>query len=211
MSYIKGREQKEAILVSLDSMLSEDDLARSIDVFVNNLNIDRELFTISEAEKLAEIAFDPIDLLKLFIYCYLEDKISSRRIVEATQEWIPLMWLISMIRPDLQTIADFRRNNLKIIKSLYLRFVKYQSIMKLLKIKIIVKDGVLSGLDKLDSPDIPEKRLLTRLKRTEGKFDRQTKVILENDDYYILTEERCPADYMRGYIKEDDENPASTP
>jgi len=55
--------------------------------------------------------FDPADLLKLYIYGYLNRVRSSRRLEAETHRNIEVIWLLRHLRPDFKTIADFRRDN----------------------------------------------------------------------------------------------------
>jgi hypothetical protein len=50
--------------------------------------------------------------LKLYIYGYLDRLRSSRRLEQAPHRNVELMWLLKKLRPDHQTIANFRKPNL---------------------------------------------------------------------------------------------------
>src|SRR3546814_583217 len=49
-----------------------------------------------------------VDLLKIYLYGYLNRIQSSRRLERETQRNIELMWLTGRLMPDFKTIADFR-------------------------------------------------------------------------------------------------------
>ena len=55
--------------------------------------------------------YDPRDLLKLYIYGYLNEVRSSRRLERECKRNVEVMWLIRRLAPDHKTIADFRRDN----------------------------------------------------------------------------------------------------
>ncbi|TDX83611.1 transposase-like protein DUF772 [Neorhizobium sp. R1-B] len=55
--------------------------------------------------------YDPADLLKLYIYGYLNRVRSSRRLEAETHGNIEVIWLLRHLKPDFKTIADFRRDN----------------------------------------------------------------------------------------------------
>jgi Transposase domain (DUF772) len=49
------------------------------------------------------------DLLKLYLYGYLQQSRSSRRLESECRRNIELMWLLGRLAPDHKTIAEFRR------------------------------------------------------------------------------------------------------
>ena len=62
-------------------------------------------------------AYHPSTLLKLFVYGYLNRIQSSRRLEREAGRNVELMWLLGRLAPDFKTIADFRRDTGKGIKS----------------------------------------------------------------------------------------------
>ena len=54
-------------------------------------------------------AYDPRDLLKLYLYGYLNEVRSSRRLERECSRNVEVMWLLRRLAPDFKTIADFRR------------------------------------------------------------------------------------------------------
>ncbi|MEN1233378.1 transposase, partial [Pseudomonas aeruginosa] len=59
---------------------------------------------------------DPADLLKIYIYGYLNRIQSSRRLERESQRNVELMWLTGRLMPDFKTIANFRKDNGKAIR-----------------------------------------------------------------------------------------------
>src|SRR5438876_6188273 len=55
--------------------------------------------------------YDPGDLLRLYLCGYLHRIRSSRRFEQETHRNVELMWLLRRRTPDLNTIADFRRDH----------------------------------------------------------------------------------------------------
>ncbi len=56
-------------------------------------------------------AYDPRDLLRLYVYGYFNEVCSSRRLERECRRNIEAMWLLRRLSPDFETIADFRRDN----------------------------------------------------------------------------------------------------
>lgn len=57
--------------------------------------------------------YHPRDLLKILVYAYLRNLYSSRKIEQALNENIHFMWLCGCIKPDHNTISNFRSGKLK--------------------------------------------------------------------------------------------------
>ena len=58
-------------------------------------------------------SYHPRDLLKILVYAYLRNLYSSRKIEQALGENVHFMWLSGCIRPDHNTISNFRSGKLK--------------------------------------------------------------------------------------------------
>ena len=79
-------------------------------------------FKYSEPKETGRPAYHPADLLKLYLYGYLNRIRSIRRLESETHRNIELIWLMQMLRPDFKTIADFRKDNKKAIKKVCREF-----------------------------------------------------------------------------------------
>ena len=72
MRYKEGAEREQIILLpeSIDEYVSEDNPVRVIDAFVDSLDLARLKFTKSVPADTGCPAYDPSDLLKLYVYGY---------------------------------------------------------------------------------------------------------------------------------------------
>lgn len=111
MGFIQGEGRGQGTLfpVRLDDLIPEDHVCRVIDAFVGRLDIERLGFIRAEAAETGRPGYDPRDLLKLYLYGYLQQIRSSRRLEAECQRNIELMWLLGRLRPDHKSIAEFRR------------------------------------------------------------------------------------------------------
>ena len=80
-------------------------------------------FTRVEAKATGRPGYAPGDLLKLYIYGYLNRLQSSRRLERESNRNIELMWLIGRLTPEFKTIADFRRDNGPAIRAACAQFL----------------------------------------------------------------------------------------
>ena len=61
--------------------------------------------------------YDPADLLKLYLYGYINQVRSSRRLEREASRNLELIWLLRNLRPGYRTIANFRKENWAALKA----------------------------------------------------------------------------------------------
>lgn len=113
MPHIQGADRHAVIQFppTLDDYIAPDNPVRVIDAFVDQLDLQTLGFTRVVASHTGRPAYHPGDLLKLYIYGYLNRIRSSRLLERETQRNVEVMWLLKQLTPDFKTIADFRKDN----------------------------------------------------------------------------------------------------
>jgi len=111
MSYIQGEGRSQGTLfpVVLDDLVPADHVCRVIDAFVEGLAMAELGFERALAAETGRPGYDPRDLLKLYLYGYLHQLRSSRRLEAECRRNVELMWLLGRLYPDHKSIAEFRR------------------------------------------------------------------------------------------------------
>ena len=111
MSYIHGeaRNQQALFPVALDDLVPTDHVCRVIEAFVESLDFRKLGFVRAEAADTGRPGYDPRDLLKLYLYGYLQQVRSSRRLEAECRRNVEVMWLLGRLAPDYKSIAEFRR------------------------------------------------------------------------------------------------------
>src|SRR5271168_1596767 len=111
MGYIggEGRNQGTLFPVVLDDLVPADHVCRVIDAFVEKLVMSELGFERAQAAETGRPGYDPRDLLKLYLYGYLNQIRSSRRLEAECRRNVELMWLLGRLYPDHKSIAEFRR------------------------------------------------------------------------------------------------------
>jgi transposase len=124
MGYITGESRDQAIMFPsvLDDYITEDNLVRFIDAFIESLDLKEMGFEKAEPRETGRPPYDPRDLLKLYIYGYLNRIRTSRKLETEAGRNVELMWLIRKLRPDFKTIADFRKDNREGLTKVYKEF-----------------------------------------------------------------------------------------
>ena len=114
----KNRTQIPLFAESLDAAIDSNNEIRLIDLFVDGINLEAFGFEMAFIEN-GRPAYPPKDLLKLFIYGYLNRIRSSRQLEKECKRNIELMWLMKGLVPDHNTISNFRRDNPKAIRKVF--------------------------------------------------------------------------------------------
>ncbi len=142
MKFIQGQDRTQINLfpVSLDQSIDPENEARIIDLFVDSLSVKDYGFRTDFIEN-GRPAYHPYDLLKLFIYGYLNKVRSSRDLEKECARNIEVMWLLRCLRPDHNTIANFRRDNPKAIKKVFRATVQIAKHFELIGGKLIAGDS----------------------------------------------------------------------
>lgn len=90
-----------------------------IDVFVDSLDVVKLGFKDVKQNTNGRPPYHPKDLLKLYIYSYMNRFRSSRVIEKECKRNLEVIWLLSGLTPDHNTISNFRRDNSKAIKAVF--------------------------------------------------------------------------------------------
>ena len=142
MGYIQGADRNQIILLpdTLDNYVGGENEVRAIDAFIDSLDI-ATIGIKAEPAKEGRPGYDPRDMLKLYMYGYLNHVRSSRRLQKEASRNVELMWLLKKVVPDFRCIADFRKENAKGIKEVFKAFVKLCNKAGLLSHKSVAIDG----------------------------------------------------------------------
>jgi transposase len=171
MSYIEGESREQRLLFPevLDDYIGEDNVVRFIDVFVEGLQMEELGFDRSVAKETGRPPYDPRDLLKLYIYGYLNRARTTRILERECQRNLELMWLMRKLRPDFKTIADFRRDNRKAFQGVFRQFVLVCKQMGLLGGELVAVDGSKFKAVNSGQRNFSQKKLEKRLKEIDKK------------------------------------------
>ena len=142
MKYIEGQNRNQLVIfpTSLNDVIDQDNEVRFIDLFVESLEMAGMGFKVDFGED-GRPAYHPKDLLKLYLYGYLNSIRSSRKSEKETQRNIEVMWLLKGLSPDHNTISNFRRDNPKAIKKVFRATVSIAKNFELIGGKLIAGDS----------------------------------------------------------------------
>src|SRR5262245_25175242 len=141
--YIRGPSRAEVQLLPacFDDYVGPECAVRFIDAFVEELDFVALGFQHARPAKTGRPSYHPADLLKLYLYGYLNRIRSSRRLEAEAARNLELLWLMRGLRPDFKTIADFRKDNRQAFRPLFKQFNLLCRKMELFGAELVAIDG----------------------------------------------------------------------
>ena len=127
--------------VTLDELIPVDHMCRVIEAFVGRLDMAKLGFVRAEPADTGRPGYDPRDLLKLYLYGYLQQVRSSRRLEAECQRNVEAMWLLGRLQPDYKSIAEFRRMHSQAITKAGAELVRLARSAGLVKGETVAVDG----------------------------------------------------------------------
>lgn len=184
MGYIQGinRDQLTILPECLDDYIGEDNYTRIIDAFVESLELKEMNFLKVTPAKEGRPPYNPRDLLKLYIYGYMNRIRSSRRLEKETTRNLELIWLINKLHPDFKTIADFRKDNKEAIKEVFKRFVLLCKGWSLYGKELITVDSSKFKAWNSKKKNFNTAKLDKKIKDIDQKIDEYLAELDENDE-----------------------------
>jgi len=182
MKYIQGHNRNQIHLfpVSLDQSIDPENEVRIIDLFVESLSIKDYGFRTDFQEN-GRPAYHPTDLLKLFIYGYLNKVRSSRDLEKECKRNIEVMWLLKSLTPDHNTIANFRRDNPKAIKKVFRATVQIARHFELIGGNLIAGDSTKLRAQNSKKNNFNQAKIDRHIAYIDNKLEEYTSVLSEND------------------------------
>src|SRR5471030_882193 len=114
----QSREQGSFLPPRIEDYVAADNPVRAIEAYVCALDLAAHGFRHAEGDGGAgQPPYDPADLLKLYLYGYLNQVRSSRRLEREAVRNVELMWLLRGLATGYRTIAEFRRVNVGALKA----------------------------------------------------------------------------------------------
>jgi transposase len=143
MTHIPGHDRSQLLLLpeAVDDYVAADNPVRFIEAFVDGLDLAALGFISTVPKATGRPGYAPADLLKLYIYGYLNRTRSSRRLEAETHRNIEVIWLLRHLKPDFKTIADFRRINHKAFRPVFRQFVLLCRELNLFGKELLAIDG----------------------------------------------------------------------
>ena len=154
---------------------------RFVDAFVDGLDLEAAGFGRVQAEATGRPGYHPADLLKLYIYGYLNRVRSSRRLEVECGRNIEVIWLLRHLKPDFKTIADFRRDNRAAFKQVFREFVVLCRKLDLFGRELLAVDGTRIKAVNAKGRNFTKTGLTKAIKEADDRLDAYLKQMDESD------------------------------
>jgi transposase len=140
--FIEGQDRNQSTLLPdcIEDYVEGDNPVRAVDAFIDMLDLATLGFNV-EPEATGRPGYHPATMLKLYLYGYLNQVQSSRRLERECGRNLELIWLTGRLKPDFKTIADFRRDNGPAIRKACRQFVALCRDIDLLDASVVAIDG----------------------------------------------------------------------
>lgn len=111
MQYLAGVDRNQSMLLpmTVEEYVSAENPVRAIDAFIEGLDVQALGFPLREEKDAGAPGYHPRELLKLYLYGYLNRIRSSRELEKATHRNLEVIWLVRQLKPDHWTISNFRK------------------------------------------------------------------------------------------------------
>ena len=134
--------------------------------------------------------YDPADLLKLYLYGYINRIRSSRGLEREAGRNLELIWLMKHLVPGYRTIAKFRRDNWKALKAVNREFVLLMRQLGLVGGEVVAIDGAFFDGNASKASIKTQRKLAKRLAEIEQEIEAYGAALEANDS---VEAERPPA------------------
>jgi transposase len=187
--FIEGADRNQATLFPehLDDYVSDDNPVRAIDAFVDALNLSALGFDVVP-EATGRPGYHPATMLKIYVYGYLNQVQSSRRLERECGRNVELIWLTSSLKPDFKTIADFRRDNGPAIRNVCRQFVALCRDINLLNNDSVAIDGSKFKAVNAKAKNFTREKLRKRFKEIDERIQRYLSELDRADDVHSATD-----------------------
>jgi len=172
--FVESEDRRQGVLLPeyLDDYVSENNPVRVIDVFVDELDLGQLGFEGVVPEATGRPSYHPGVLLKIYVYGYINQVQSSRRLEREAQRNIELMWLTGRLAPDFKTIADFRKDNGSAIRAACRQFITLCRRLDLFTHAIVAIDGSKFKAVNTRDKNFTRASIQRRMEQVEASIER---------------------------------------
>ena len=179
----ESREQANLLPPRIEDYVGPDNPVRAIESFVRALDLAKLGFGHADrgAREEGQPPYDPADLLKLYLYGYINQVRSSRRLEREAYRNLELIWLLKNLKPGYRTIANFRKENWEALKAANRNFVLLMRQLGLISGTVVAIDGSFFHGDASKASIFTRKRLAEQIARLDQEIEAYGKSLEDND------------------------------
>jgi transposase len=172
--FVEGEDRRQGVLLPeyLDDFVAEENQVRVIEAFVEELDLAALGFDGITPAATGRPSYHPSVLLKIYVYGYINQIASSRRLEREARRNVELMWLTGRLAPDFKTIADFRKDNGPAIRATCRRFVEMCRRLNLFAHAVAAIDGSKFKAVNARDKNFTRAKLQKRMEQVEASIER---------------------------------------
>jgi transposase len=179
----ESRDQGCLLPPRIEDYVGSDNPVRAIESYVRALDLAKLGFRHADrkADEVGQPPYDPADLLKLYLYGYINQVRSSRRREREACRNLELIWLLKDLKPGYRTIANFRKENWKALKAVNRSFVLLVRELGLVGGSVVAIDGSFFHGDASKASIFTRKRLADQIAKLDLEIEAYGKSLEAND------------------------------
>lgn len=181
MKFILGKDRNQTEIICLDQLISDNNEIRLIDLFVNSIKLSEFGFKTEFIDN-GRPAYHPSDLLKLYIYGYLNRIRSSRQLEKECKRNIEVIWLMRGLVPDHNTIANFRKNNPRAIQKVFRNTVQIAKHFELIGGNLIAGDSTKLRAQNSKKNNFNEKKIERHIAYIDARLEEYNSLLSTEDN-----------------------------
>lgn len=203
MKYIQGESRVQIVMFPevMDDYIDENNTVRVIDAYVETLDLKTLDFAKHVPNQTGRPMYSPQDMLKLYIYGYMNRIRSSRRLETESKRNLEMIWLLKKLSPDHKTIARFRQENGNQLKNVFRNFVKLCIKLGLYGKELISIDGSKFKAVNSKERNFNDEKLEERIRRIEEKIAEYMSELDKNDINENSSEKEFNAEEIKEIVK----------
>jgi transposase len=182
IKFITGedRSQIPLFVTSLEEAIGQDNQVRLIDLFVDSLSLEDYGFKIKTDDN-GRPPYRASHLLKLYIYGYLNKVRSSRDLEKECHRNTEVMWLMSKLAPDHNTISSFRKNNPRGIRRVFQATVKIAAHFELIGGNLVAGDSTKLRAQNSKKNNFNSNKIERHITYIDAKLEQYNAILAQED------------------------------
>jgi transposase len=186
MNWVEGsdRQQSHLLPAALEDYVGGDNPVRFLDAFVATLDLRAAGFHFPKQDPhgRGRPAYHPADLLKLYLYGYLHQLRSSRRLEAECRRNLEVLWLLGQLAPDFKTIADFRKDNAAAFKTVVREFTRLCRQLDLFGGQLLAINGTKIKASNAPDRNWSETKLEKQLAKVDARLEEYLQALEKADE-----------------------------
>lgn len=200
-----SRGQVSLFPESIEDLIADDHPVRVIDLYIEQLDLAELGFGKVHVARKGRPPYHPGDLLKLYLYGYLNRVRSSRRLEAECQRNIEVMWLLGRLAPDHKTIANFRKDEGRGIQNVCREFVQFCRHAGLIAGELVAIDGSKFQAVASRHRAVGDEALARRQAQLQERIARYLKELDEADKHEGEVIDRSAVQAALGRLRQEQE------